>query len=233
MYDFSGLFSSYSEHSISIILFTTALTIVLSLLLVVTYDKTTHALGRSPSFVQALLLMSIVTATIMQSIGDSLAISFGIFGALAMIRFRSSISDPRDIAFIFATMAIGISCGVHSYQNAIIGTFTFCLIIFLIKLSPFDHRFNIKGTLRVDVMGDNSKLIEIENVLKEYTHSNQLSKYRLSLLTDGIEGSEYEYSLIVKTITEGTVIQQSLQTITGIKVIRLSFESSVYTTNNI
>ena len=129
MYDFSGLSSSYSEHSISIILFTTVLTIVLSLLLVVTYDKTTHALGRSPSFVQALLLMSIVTATIMQSIGDSLAISFGIFGALAMIRFRSSISDPRDIAFIFATMAIGISCGVHSYQNSIIGTFTFCLII--------------------------------------------------------------------------------------------------------
>ena len=83
MLDISGLSNYYSETSVYMILFTMSITILLSLILVFTYDKTTAPAGRSFSFIQSLMLMSVVTATIMQSIGDSLALSFGIFGALS------------------------------------------------------------------------------------------------------------------------------------------------------
>ena len=232
MFDYSGVSSVSGEIDIYIILFATVLTIVLSLLLVFTYDMTTPVVARSHSFVQSLLLMSTVTCTIMQSIGDSLALSFGIFGALAIIRFRSAISDPRDIAFIFATMAVGIGCGVHSYQNAVIGTIAFCLIIFILTLTPFDHKYNIKGNLRIDIAGDINHLIDIENILSEYTRNSQLSKYRLLTVAEGIDGTEYEYSFMMKTIKDGTHLQEKLKSIEGIKVTRLSFENNIYTSNN-
>ncbi|MFM2392844.1 MAG: hypothetical protein RLZZ546_826, partial [Bacteroidota bacterium] len=111
MFEISSLIMGNHHTSIALILFASMLTLLLSMILVFTYEKTSRQVTKPDHFIQSLLLMSIVTCTIMQSIGDSLALSFGIFGALAIIRFRTRISDPRDVAFVFATMAIGIACG--------------------------------------------------------------------------------------------------------------------------
>jgi uncharacterized membrane protein YhiD involved in acid resistance len=234
MFDISGLGSPYDEHSIYMILLTTVLTILLSLMLVFTYDKTTSPAGRSFSFIQSLLLMSVVTATIMQSIGDSLALSFGIFGALAIIRFRSNIYDLRDISFIFATMAVGIACGVHSYQNAIIGTITFCLIIFLLKLSPFDPKHNIKGNIRIETNGDENLLPKIENVMSAFTEHINLSRFRMTAATlaDAKDINEYEYSFMVKDIKTGATLKEKLLEIEGVRISRIIFEDHIFTTNN-
>lgn len=234
MFDISDLGGPYNEHSIYLILFTTVLTILLSLLLVFTYDLTTSPAGRSFSFIQSLLLMSVVTATIMQSIGDSLALSFGIFGALAIIRFRSNIYDLRDIAFIFATMAVGIACGVHSFQNAVIGTVTFCIIIFLLKISPFDPKHNIKGNLRLEIIENPQLLLQIEAVLSMYTLHINLSRFRMQVgnLPDSKDTNEYEYSFMVKDIKSGQALKQQLQEIEGLKITRIIFEDHVFTTNN-
>lgn len=234
MFDISGFGSPYNDHSVYMILLTTVLTILLSLLLVFTYDKTTSPAGRSFSFIQSLLLMSVVTATIMQSIGDSLALSFGIFGALAIIRFRSNIYDLRDIAFIFATMAIGIACGVHSFLNAIIGTVTFCIIIFLLKLSPFDPKHNVKGNLRIETNGDEYLLIEIEKIMSGFTEHINLSRFRMtaSAVADVQDSNEYEYSFMVKDIKTGAALKAKLLEIEGIRISRIIFEDHVFTTNN-
>jgi len=234
MFDISGFGSPYNDHSVYMILLTTVLTILLSLLLVFTYDKTTSLAGRSFSFIQSLLLMSVVTATIMQSIGDSLALSFGIFGALAIIRFRSNIYDLRDIAFIFATMAIGIACGVHSFLNAIIGTVTFCIIIFLLKLSPFDPKHNVKGNLRIETNGDEDLLIEIEKIMSGFTEHINLSRFRMtaSAVADVQDSNEYEYSFMVKDIKTGAALKAKLLEIEGISISRIIFEDHVFTTNN-
>ncbi len=210
------------------VLFTIMMTILLSSLLVFTYDKSTPLLGRSQNFIQSLLLMSLVTSTIMQSIGDSLALSFGIFGALAIIRFRSMISDPRDIAFIFAAMAVGISCGVHSFQNAVAGTIAFCLIIFFLKLTPFSNSRHIKGSVRLDIGNDIKNLQLAESVIQSWTLSNRLVRFRVSPNPDGTEATEYEFGFILNDIYDGKALQNKLNEIEGIRIIRLNFEDNFY-----
>jgi uncharacterized membrane protein YhiD involved in acid resistance len=226
MPDINTINNVYTEDSLSLVLLSTLMTILLSSLLVFTYDKTTPVLGRSQSFIQSLMLMSVVTSTIMQSIGDSLALSFGIFGALAIIRFRSMISDPRDIAFIFATMAVGIACGVHSFQNAVVGTITFCIIIFILKFTPFSNAHNIKGNIRIDIGNDISKLPAIEAIIKSGARSSRLARYRVSTNPDGTEVTEYEFAFIITDIKTGTGIQDQLHQIEGVKIVRLMFEDN-------
>jgi uncharacterized membrane protein YhiD involved in acid resistance len=223
---------SYAEGSLYMVLITAVLTILLSLVLVFTYDKTTHAAGRSYSFIQSLLLMSTVAAMIMQSIGDSLALSFGIFGALAIIRFRSNVSDLRDISFIFATMAIGIACGVHSFFIAIVGTFTFSLLVFLLKLSPFDPKHNIKGNLRIESSDSDQSLANVEKILQKYGQHINLSRYRMNLNTEQNEINEYEYSFTIRNVKLGNLLKEELALLEGIRITRILFEDHVYTTNN-
>jgi hypothetical protein len=114
--------SNIDNQSIVLIAFSVLLSFLLSSLIVFTYEKASRDVATPDHFLQSLILMSLVTTTIMQSIGDSPARGFGIFGALAILRFGTQLFSPRNISFIFAAMAAGIACGVYSFINAVIGT---------------------------------------------------------------------------------------------------------------
>lgn len=215
-----------SGESVSLTLFTILMTVLMSSVLVFTYDKTTPLMGRAQNFIQSLMLMSVVTATIMQSIGDSLALSFGIFGALAIIRFRSMISDPRDIAFIFATMAVGIACGVHSFLIGTLGTLAFCLIIFFLRLTPFSISKQIKGTVRLDTGNDHNILQEIEQHIALHSVSHRLVRFRVAQAPDGTESTEYEYAFIVRDLQDARQLRDSLHGLENVKIQRLVFEDN-------
>lgn len=251
--DWNFLTGLYAESSLYMLLVTTLMTILLSTMLAFTYDKTTPPTGRSYGFIQALFLMSIVTATIMQSIGDSLAFSFGVFGALAIIRFRSIFTNLRDIAFIFATMAVGIACGVHSFLNGTIGTITFCFLVFLLKMSPFDQRYNLKGHIRVETNGDPGLVGIIERTLSKYCQHITVSRYRMvspprppaptpASPAGGVRPvpspppvlhlpDEFEFSFLVKDISAGHSLQQDLKKIEGAKLLRVIFEDKDSSSN--
>ena len=58
----------------------------------------------------------------MNVIGNNIALSLGMVGALSIVRFRTAIKDPRDTAYIFWGIAVGICCGVSDYLVAGLGS---------------------------------------------------------------------------------------------------------------
>lgn len=223
MFDFSaGL--SQPQTSVYLIGFALAMTFALSLLLVLTYDKTSRQVSRPDHFIQSLLLMSLVTCTIMQSIGDSLALSFGIFGALAIIRFRTRISDPRDVAFVFASMAVGIACGVHSFLNGIIGTLAFCLVVVIIRFSPFGQKSNMLGSLRVESIIEKGGAGPLADVLEKYCKPFSLKRMRFSTSAEGKDNYEYEYRFKLKTGMTLTALIADIRSQENILLSRINFD---------
>ena len=97
------------------VIFSASLAFILSVSIGLTYVKTFRGLSYSRNFVQAIMLSSIVTAMVIHAIGDSVAIGIGTLGALSIIRFRTNLKDPRDIIFLFAALAAGITCGIGAY----------------------------------------------------------------------------------------------------------------------
>ncbi|MBL7817347.1 MAG: DUF4956 domain-containing protein [Saprospiraceae bacterium] len=226
MFDLSNLSNSAQQTSLALIAFASLMSLGLSLLLVFTYEKTSREVVRPDHYIQSLLLFAIVTTTIMQSIGDSLARSFGIFGALAIIRFRSRISNPRDVAFVFATMAVGIACGVHSFINGIIGTVLFCLVVFLLRLTPFSQKQNLIGTLRFDITEGSNELTTIQALIKQFARSYSLKGYRVFFANEKRQGTEYEYTIKLKDEMQGIALAEALKKLNDIKEIRLSFNDT-------
>ena len=84
----------------------------------------------SRKFNITLLTLTILTATVMTVIGNNIALSLGMVGALSIIRFRTSIKDSRDTIYIFWTIIVGICCGVGEYVVAGVGS----SIVFLVLL---------------------------------------------------------------------------------------------------
>jgi hypothetical protein len=84
----------------------------------------------SKKFNLSLIVLTVLTGTVMTVIGNNLALSLGMVGALSIVRFRTAIKDARDTMYIFWAIIVGICCGVSDFLVAGIGS----AIVFAILL---------------------------------------------------------------------------------------------------
>ncbi|MDO4788047.1 MAG: DUF4956 domain-containing protein [Johnsonella sp.] len=84
----------------------------------------------SARFNVSLWMLAVVTTMVMCVIGNNIALSLGMVGALSIVRFRTAIKDARDTAYIFWSIAVGICCGISDFVTAMIGS----TVIFLLML---------------------------------------------------------------------------------------------------
>lgn len=224
--DILSSISNQDGPSFILIIFAVLLTFLLSSLLVFTYEKTSRDIVPPDHFLQSLILMAIVTATIMESIGDSMARGFGIFGALAVLRFRINIFNPRNVAFIFAAMAVGIACGVNSFANAIIGTVAFCLIAFFLRLTPYGRKNNLLGQLRFELDSDLIEFEKAQHIIEKHCRSFVLKRYRINYVAQKENLVEYGFELRLQNEMHGMKLTENLRELTGLQNIRLSFNDT-------
>jgi len=201
MFDIQTLQTNSENPTFIAILISVVLTIILSSLIVITYDLTTRSLDRNHHFLQAMAMISIVATMVMQAVGDSLARGLGMLGALAIIRFRTTLRDPRNMTFMFASLAVGISCGAFGYTIAIVGTIAFCTMAFVMRLSPFGKSESLTGDLRIVAFARPGLTADIEAILKTYVTSFTMKEYRTRDKQVALE-TEYQYGKKIVTESE-------------------------------
>ncbi len=179
MFDLSSLQYNSENPTLLAILFTVVLSFLLGGIIAFTYDKTSRGITKPIHFIQTLILIAIVAATIMQAIGDSVARGLGMLGALSIIRFRTTLRNPRNIGFMFASLAAGIACGVLGFTIAIVGTLTFCLIAVILRFTPLSQESNIVGSLKVDTSINSNYQNNIHKVLSKYCFDSVFSNYKI------------------------------------------------------
>lgn len=208
------MFDASTQPTLITIIFTVLIAFSLSTLIAITYEKTFRGLSYSRNFVQALVLSAIVAATVMHAIGDSLARGLGMLGALAIIRFRINIRDPRDIIFMFAALAAGIASGVCGYAIAIVGTFFFCIVAIILYFSPFGQTSYFDGMLRFNIENDPESKQMLEKISNEYC-----KVFALITLRDMAQEKRLDYAYHVK-LRKGKSKEDFVNEINTIKSIK-------------
>src|SRR4051812_24870885 len=125
------------------------LAFVLAAALAWTYRATYEGLSYQRGFVQTLALGGPVAAIAMLAIGDDIARGLGLVGALTLIRFRTTLKDTRDLLFAFASLAVGVACGVAAFSVAILGTAVFMAAALFVTYSGFGKRQVLDAVLRL------------------------------------------------------------------------------------
>lgn len=131
----------------------------LGLLLAVVYKLSYSGASYSKSFNISVMMITVITSMVMMVIGNNLALSLGMVGALSIVRFRSAIKEPKDIAYIFWGVAIGLACGAGAYGIAIIGSIVIGAVLYVATLlfnnAEKSYILVIKGdTLNFDQLTD-------------------------------------------------------------------------------
>lgn len=144
----------------------------------------------SARFNVSLLLLTLVTTLVMSVIGNNIALSLGMVGALSIVRFRTPIKDSRDTTYIFWCVAVGICCGVSEYMIASVGTAIIFLVLVLFGFIKDNERYLII------VRGNKEQLVNVEQATEELFGR----KYKLRVKNTTKDSEEYIFELSERTI---------------------------------
>ena len=133
-FNFNDIFkSSFLENASSISMIDMLLTIVLSfgigLFIFLIYKKTYRGVMYSSGFGTTLIALTMITAIVILAVTSNVVLSLGMVGALSIVRFRTAIKDPLDIAFLFWSIGAGIILAAGMIPLATIGSVCIGLIL--------------------------------------------------------------------------------------------------------
>ena len=101
------------------------------------YQKVQIESSYSQNLIHTFVLLAMITSLIMLIIGSNIARAFSLVGALSIVRFRTAIKSPQDVAFLFLCISIGMACGTRFYSVAIVGTALISAIIYILHYLNF------------------------------------------------------------------------------------------------
>lgn len=125
----SSFLSNINSFSTLDVLLALGLAFVLGLFIFFIYKKTYQGVMYSDSFGVSLISMSMITSLVILAVTSNVVLSLGMVGALSIVRFRTAIKEPMDIAFLFWSIAVGIVLGAGLLPLAIIGSVIIGIII--------------------------------------------------------------------------------------------------------
>lgn len=131
---FNDIFkTSFLENVSSVSILDILLTIVLSfgigLFIFLVYKKTYRGVMYSAGFGTTLIALTMITSIVILAVTSNVVLSLGMVGALSIVRFRTAIKDPLDIAFLFWAIGAGIILAAGMIPLAVIGSVCIGLIL--------------------------------------------------------------------------------------------------------
>ena len=110
------------------------------------FERFASTLSNRSEFAQVFPFVVLTTVLIITVVKSSLALSLGLVGALSIVRFRTAIKDPRDVGFVFASLAVGMAAGTGFYAAAVVFTAFLCILLLVLG------RLNVGAASSTDAM---------------------------------------------------------------------------------
>lgn len=142
------------EMSPAAVITAIGLSLVLTLVIGVVYQKSFRGAAYSQEYVQTLVLLGMVVAAVIMGIGGNLARAVGVVAAFSLIRNRSVLPEARDLGFLFFAIAVGAAAGGGQYVLAILTTTLVCMAILAMSYLDLFAPERPSHILRVRVTND-------------------------------------------------------------------------------
>ena len=165
---------------------------ILGFLIFISYMISHRGTIYSKKFNVSLVVLTVLTSMVMTVIGNNVALSLGMVGALSIVRFRTAIKDSRDTVYIFWTIIVGICCGVGDFIVAGIGS-AFVFILFLIFGAIKNN-----NRMLVIIRGNRTKEAQIQAEMYKFFGAKAVLRVKNSTT----ESIEFIYEITAKLLSQ-------------------------------
>lgn len=164
----------------------------------------------SKKFNVSLMALTIITTAVMIVIGNNIALSLGMVGALSIVRFRAAVKEPMDIAFLFWAIAVGIVLAAGLIPLAVFGSLFIGLVLF-----AFSKNKAVDSPYILVVRCQDG---EAEERARGFVKARVK---RLSLKSKSVEGGCVELNYEVRLRDESSAFANELETMPGVSGVVL------------
>ncbi len=209
--NFADIFkSSFLQNVTSVSVLDMVLALVLAfgvgLFIFFVYKKTYAGVMYSSSFGVTLVALTMITTLVILAVTSNIVLSLGMVGALSIVRFRTAIKEPMDIAFLFWSIAVGIVLAAGLIPLAVFGT----VIIGIILLVFANQKNNTNPYIVVLALDGN----DAEKAATEFLAQNT-KKYVVKSKT--ARKGNVEVNLEVRLNNDNTDFINTLATMPGVQ----------------
>lgn len=209
--NFSEIFkSSFLENVSSVSVLDMGIALVLAfclgLFIFLVYKKTFSGVMYSSSFGVTLIALTMITTLVILAVTSNVVLSLGMVGALSIVRFRTAIKEPLDIAFLFWSIAVGIVLAAGMIPLAVIGSVVIGIILLI-----FVNKNSHSNPYIVVLQCDNK---ECEQKAKEFLQQ-QVNKVVVKSKT--VQRGNIELNMEIRLKDDNTDFVNELSEIPGVK----------------
>ncbi|MCD4744739.1 MAG: DUF4956 domain-containing protein [Bacteroidales bacterium] len=195
--------------------------LICGLIISVVYRFVYKGANYSVSYVNSLILLTLITSVVILVIGNNLARAFGLVGAMSIIRFRTAVRDVSDIVFIFLALTIGMAAGVGLHLVAIISTLVICLIIITLDVFNFGNPRKRGHLLQISYNATHENEIKLGSIINK--HCRRLKLINIKNIGKDNDMEVY-YQITLKGKSKGTELIRDLKSFEDIYDINLYFD---------
>ena len=186
---------------------------LMGIFILLVYRQTFRGVLYSKGFAISLVLLAMVTALVIRTISSNLALSLGMVGALSIVRFRTAIKEPMDIAFLFWAIAVGIVLAAGLIPLAVFGSIFIGVVLF-----AFSKKKTVDSPYILVVHCENS---EIEEQARIFVKSQVK---RLNLKSKSVDGGGVELNYEVRLKEDSSAFVNELEAMPGVsRVVLVSY----------
>jgi uncharacterized membrane protein YhiD involved in acid resistance len=221
--DFSDIF--IFSISIQDALANLSVALICGVFIAILYRVTYRGLSFSNNFVNAIIMLSMITALVIMVIGNNLARAFGLVGAMSIIRFRTAVKDTQDIMFIFFALGIGLAAGAGTYAICFVGTFFIGAAVYISSkinyAKPTNKEFLLQIQAHTNELPDNA----FEGILENYCSSFKLINVKSTGESEkqNIENSFY---IQLNNRNENDILIKNLRAIPGVYRVNIFMDEN-------
>jgi len=215
----SNIVDNVTNFSMIDMVIAMVLAFIVGLFIYYVYKKTFSGVMYSSGFGVSLIAMAVVTTMIIIAISSNIILSLGMVGALSIVRFRSAVKEPMDIAYLFWAISVGIVVGAGLIPLAVFGSlFIGAILMVFSSRKPTDQPY----ILVIDFEGEETEKA-VMDIIKSSVKKHVLRSKTLS-------GTGTELTVEVRLPdSEGIFLNRILET-SGVKSAVLVSYNGEYVT---
>lgn len=158
----SNFLENVTSVSILDMVLALALAFGLGLFIFLVYKKTFSGVMYSSSFGVTLIALTMITTLVILAVTSNVVLSLGMVGALSIVRFRTAIKEPLDLAFLFWAIAVGIVLAAGMIPLAVIGSVIIGIVLqvfvnqkshanpYIVVIGCADHESEVRAKAFLD-----------------------------------------------------------------------------------
>ena len=198
-----------AEITTSTVLVALGIACALALYIFFVYRIVTRKTFYSKNFNITLAVITVITAALILTMQSSVVLSLGMVGALSIVRFRTAVKDPMDLAFLFWSISVGIICGAGLAQVAVILS-----VLITVGILVLDQMPVAKAPMILVVNSDD---LDVEEAV-----TGAVKKYVKHMTVKSRNMTDVSLDLVIELRTdEGSALVRDVKKIPGVTAVSL------------